>query len=90
MQTDSFGRVISQEVVVDFTNSKVGIAMGLSQLGPHLSNEESIEFFQFMLSETLGDTNTTVRSSMIQAAVNAISTHQQVEYVLCIYTYICG
>jgi len=61
--------------------------MGLSELGPHLSNEESIEFFQFMLSETLGDANTTVRSSMIQAAVNAISTHQQVERVL--FAHVC-
>ena len=48
MKTDSVGRVISQ-VTDDFTDNKVGIAMGLSQLGPYLSDDETVEFFKFML-----------------------------------------
>ena len=43
MKTDSVGRVISQ-VTDDFTDNKVGIAMGLSQLGPYLSDDETVEF----------------------------------------------
>ena len=81
MKTDSVGRVLSQDTD-DFTDSKIGIAMGLSQLGPYLSDDETIEFFKFMLSGPLGDVKVNVRSSMLEAATAAITSHKQVMFLL--------
>lgn len=69
--------MISQETD-DFTDNKVGIAMGLSQLGPYLSDDETVEFFKFMLSAPLGDVKVDVRSSMLEAATVTVTSHKQV------------
>lgn len=81
MKTDSVGRVLSQDTD-DFTDNKVGIAMGLSQLGPYLSDDETVEFFEFMLSAPLGDIKGEVRSSMLEAATATITSHKQVKSLL--------
>jgi len=85
VKTDSIGRVIPQDID-DFTDNKIGIAMGLSQLGPYLSDDETVEFFKFMLSASLGDVKVEVRSSMLQAATATIISHKQV----CFYYINCG
>ena len=84
MKTDSVGRVLSQDTE-DFTDNKVGIAMGLSQLGPYLSDDETVEYFKFMLSAPLGDVKVNVRSSMLEAATATITSHKQVMLLL----YVC-
>jgi len=62
--------------------------MGLSQLGLYLSDDETVQFFKFLLSGPLGDINVNVRSSMLEAATAIIASHKQVmllHILLCNY-----
>ena len=62
--------------------------MGLSQLGLYLSDDETVQFFKFLLSGPLGDINVNVRSSMLEAAMAIIASHKQVmllRILLCNY-----
>ena len=59
--------------------------MGLSQIGPYLSDDETVQFFKFLLSGPLGDLNVNVRSSMLEAATAIIASHKQ---VMILYFYV--
>ena len=70
---DSLGRVI--ERAVDHWEPRSGVALAVGKISQHISNDMVIKVVKFFVQEGLGDREETVRTKMLDAAVQIVNLH---------------
>ena len=74
--TDSFGRVI--EASKDLWEGRLGIAVAVDEIAPHLDPDSVVQLMSFFVKEGLGDREQSVGKAMLKAALTAVEAHGKV------------